>query len=182
MPTNSLEGRRIIITGGASGMGESLVRALPALGAKIVSMDISEDSGRRIVREADAVGFVKVDVSDKASTQDAVFQAVERLGGIDVLIHAAGIAPGATSEDTPLDMWHAVMTINSTGTFLMNQAVFPYLKDGGGGAIINFASAAGVVGLPLKAAYSASKGAVLAWGRAIAVEWAKYNISVNAIA
>lgn len=73
MPTNSLEGRRIIITGGASGMGESLVRALPALGAKIVSMDISEDSGRRIVREADAAGFVKVDVSDKASTQDAVF-------------------------------------------------------------------------------------------------------------
>jgi NAD(P)-dependent dehydrogenase (short-subunit alcohol dehydrogenase family) len=181
MSANSLEGRRIIITGGASGMGESLVRALPGLGAKVVSLDRSEEAGRKIVAESGATGFVKVDVADKASVTGAVAAAVELLGGLDVLIHAAGIAPGATPEETSLDMWNSVMTINATGTFLTNQAVFPYLKEKGG-AIINFASAAGVTGLPLKAAYSASKGAVVAWGRAIAAEWAKYNISVNAIA
>jgi NAD(P)-dependent dehydrogenase (short-subunit alcohol dehydrogenase family) len=98
-----------------------------------------------------------------------------------VLIHAAGIAPFAPSESTQLDLWDRVMAINATGTMLTNQAAFRHLEDRGG-AILNFASAAGLDGLPRKAAYSASKGAVLAWTRTVAAEWGRYGITVNAIA
>lgn len=181
MSSRVLDGRRIIVTGGASGMGEGLVRAFPELGAKVVSMDVSEEAGERICREAWALGFIRVDVTDKASVDTAVSQAVDLLGGLDVLIHAAGISPRDTAEETSLEMWNGVMAVNATGTFLMNQAVFPHMKEKGG-AIINFASAAGIQGYPGKPAYAASKGAVVAWNRSIAVEWARHNITVNAIA
>lgn len=181
MSEQILKGRRIIVTGGASGMGEGLVRAFPGLGAQVVSLDFAEQSGRAIVAEAGAVGFVQVDVSDKASVDAAVAEAVAMLGGLDVLIHAAGIAPASAAEDITLEHWNRVMAVNATGTFLMNQAVFASLK-GQGGAILNFASAAGMQGYPNKGAYAAAKGAVLAWVRTLAQEWGKYNISVNAIA
>ncbi|MDB5868139.1 MAG: 3-hydroxy-2-methylbutyryl-CoA dehydrogenase [Polaromonas sp.] len=182
MTNSELTGRRILITGGASGMGECLVRALPALGAKVISMDLNAEAGAAIASEAGAVGFMAVNVSDEASVTQAVDAACAQLGGLDVLIHAAGIAPGSPAESTSLEMWQQVFSINATGTFLMNRAVFPYLKEGGGGCILNFASAAGVVGLPNKSAYSAAKGAVLAWTRTVAQEWGKHNIRVNAIA
>lgn len=101
----------------------------------------------------------------------AVAEATAALGGLDVLIHAAGIAPGGPAEDIEAGLWEKVMAVNATGTFLTNQAVFPHLKQRGG-RIINFASVAGVQGYPNKAAYAASKGAVLAWVRSIAVELA----------
>jgi NAD(P)-dependent dehydrogenase (short-subunit alcohol dehydrogenase family) len=176
-----LNGRRIIVTGGASGMGEGLVRALPRFGASVVSLDFDAAAGRGIAREADVVRFIKVDVSDKESVDAAVAEAVGLLGGLDVLIHAAGIAPASAAHEITLEHWNRVMAVNATGTFLMNQAVFAHLKERGG-AILNFASAAGVQGYPNKAAYAASKGAVLAWSRTIALEWGKYGISVNAIA
>ncbi|MEE2031427.1 SDR family NAD(P)-dependent oxidoreductase [Rhodococcus chondri] len=176
----TLKDRRIIITGGASGMGEGLVRAFPGLGAEVVSLDISERQGREIAEESKAQ-FVQCDVADQQSVEKAVAQAVDTLGGLDVLIHAAGIAPGGAAEEIPLETWNRVMNINATGTFLTNQAAFRYLKDDGG-QIINFASAAGVQGLKNKAAYSASKGAVIAWTRTAAQEWAKYGVTVNAIA
>ncbi|MEE2059147.1 SDR family NAD(P)-dependent oxidoreductase [Rhodococcus artemisiae] len=178
--SENLNNRRIIVTGGASGMGEGLVRALPGLGAHVVSLDVSEQEGREIA-EASKAGFVQCDVAEQSSVEEAFTRAVELLGGLDVLIHAAGIAPGGAAEDVPLDTWNRVMSINATGTFLTNQAAFRYLKDQGG-QVINFASAAGVQGLKNKAAYSASKGAVVAWTRTAAQEWGKYGITVNAIA
>jgi NAD(P)-dependent dehydrogenase (short-subunit alcohol dehydrogenase family) len=99
-----------------------------------------------------------------------------------VLVHAAGIAPGGPAEEITLETWNKVKSINSTGTFLTNKAVFPYFKENGGGSIINFASAAGIQGYVGKALYAASIGAVVAWNRSIAGEWGKYNIRVNAIA
>ena len=176
-----LKGRRIIITGGASGMGEGLVQAFPGLGAQVVSLDFAAAPGQRIARESGAVGFIQVDVSDQASVDAAVSDAVGLLGGLDVLIHAAGIAPASAAHEITLAHWNNVMAVNATGTFLMNQAVFAHLKDNGG-AILNFASAAGIQGYPNKAAYAATKGAVLAWGRSLAQEWGKYGITVNAIA
>ncbi|APR51068.1 SDR family NAD(P)-dependent oxidoreductase [Sphingomonas koreensis] len=180
MADRMLEGRRIIVTGGASGMGEGLVRALPAMGARIVSLDLNADAGARVAGEAGAT-FLAVDVTDKASVDAATNQAVAALDGLDVLIHAAGIAPGAPAESIPQEQWLEAIAVNATGTFLVNQAVFPHLKDRGG-AIINFASAAGIKGYPGKAAYAAAKGAVVAWVRSIASEWGRYNIRVNAIA
>ncbi|MDB5452548.1 MAG: hypothetical protein JWO33_1126 [Caulobacteraceae bacterium] len=173
--------RRVIITGGASGMGEAMVRAFPALGMRVVSLDLNAPAGRAVASAAGAEGFFAVDVTDKASVDQAVQAAVDVLGGLDVLIHAAGVAPGAKAEDIGLDQWNLALTVNATGTFLVNQAVFPHLKAKGG-AILNLASAAGVTGLPNKAAYSAAKGAVVAWTRAVAREWATYRITVNAIA
>jgi NAD(P)-dependent dehydrogenase (short-subunit alcohol dehydrogenase family) len=176
-----LTGKRIIVTGGASGMGQSLIEALPTLGAKVVSLDLDEETGKQIAAAVGA-GFVVCNVADEASVKSAVQTAVEKLGGLDVLIHAAGIAPGSPAEDISLESWNKVMSINSTGTFLMNVAVFPYFKANGGGTILNFASAAGVQGYMGKAHYAASKGAVAAWVRSVAGEWGKYNIRVNAIA
>lgn len=176
-----LNGRRIIITGGASGMGECLVRELPKLGARVISMDWSAEVGSAIASEADAKGFVAVNVADEASVVRAVEFACVQLGGLDVLIHAAGISPSSPAQNISLELWDKVFAVNATGTFLMNRAVFPYMREQGG-SILNFASAAGAVGLPNKAAYSAAKGAVLAWTRTIAQEWGPYNIRVNAIA
>jgi NAD(P)-dependent dehydrogenase (short-subunit alcohol dehydrogenase family) len=176
----TLENRRIVITGGASGMGAALVRALPEEGARVVSLDVNVE-GRTAAEEAGAA-FVACDVSSKASVDDAFVQATGHLGGLDVLIHAAGIAPGAPAEELSFDSWSTVMAVNATGTFLTNQAAFSHLRDAGGGRIINFASIAGIEGRPGKAGYSASKGAVVAWTRTVAVEWARYGITLNAVA
>ncbi|MFF3574803.1 SDR family NAD(P)-dependent oxidoreductase [Nocardia jiangxiensis] len=176
----ALTGRRVVVTGGASGMGAGLVRAFPKLGANVVSMDVVEDAGAAIAKDAGAQ-FVACDVSEPESVKSALGQSVSLLGGLDVLIHAAGTAPGGAAEDITFATWSEVMSINATGTFLTNQAAFEHLKASGG-QILNFASAAGVQGLPNKAAYSASKGAVVAWTRTVAREWARYDITVNAIA
>jgi NAD(P)-dependent dehydrogenase (short-subunit alcohol dehydrogenase family) len=181
MSTFDLTGRRILITGGASGMGEGLVRSLSAMGALVVSLDQNRISGEAISIAAGAKGFIEVDVADEVSVSYAVHSACSCLGGLDVLIHAAGIAPSSPAHDTSLEMWEKVFAVNATGTFLMNRAVFPHLREQGG-SIINFASAAGALGLPNKSAYSAAKGAVLAWTRTVAQEWAPHNIRVNAIA
>lgn len=175
-----LPGRRVIITGGASGMGEGLVRAFPSLGASVVSLDLNEEAGAKIASDAGA-GFLRCDVTDKDSVQVAVSEAVRQLGGLDVLVHAAGIAPASPASEMTVDFWDTVMRVNATGTFITNQAAFAHLRDNGG-QIINFASAAGIGGYPSKSAYAAAKGAVLAWMRSIAVEWAPHGITVNAIA
>ncbi|MGA5508213.1 SDR family NAD(P)-dependent oxidoreductase [Streptomyces umbrinus] len=133
-----------------------------------------------IAKEAGA-HFVSCDVSDQASVERAFADAVEHLGGLDVLIHAAGIAPGGRAEEITLETWRKVVDVNAAGTFLTNQAAFGHFKEQGG-RIINFASAAGVQGCSGKAAYAAAKGAVVAWTRSTAVEWGPCGITVNAIA
>ncbi|WP_190989937.1 SDR family NAD(P)-dependent oxidoreductase [Pseudarthrobacter sulfonivorans] len=176
---SDLTGRRIIVTGGASGMGAGLVRALPEMGASVVSLDVEESVGGKIAAEAGAT-FVRCDVSDEQSVTAAFDAAVDVMGGLDVLVHLAGIAPTATAIETDADLWDRVMRINARGTFLTNQAAFRHLK-GHGGRIIDFASGAGMNGYPRKGAYAASKGAVLAWVRTCAVEWGPFGISVNAV-
>lgn len=180
MSLTPLDRRRIIITGGASGMGAGLVRALPTLGATVVSLDITADVGAQVATQAGAQ-FIACNVTDELSVNAAVESAVAHLGGLDVLIHAAGIAPGGPAADISLDHWHTVLAVNAAGTLLTNQAAFAHMKSSGG-QIINFASAAGILGYPGKAAYAASKGAVIAWTRTIAAEWATYGITVNAVA
>jgi NAD(P)-dependent dehydrogenase (short-subunit alcohol dehydrogenase family) len=116
-----LNGRRIIITGGASGMGAGLVRALPRMGAKLVSLDCTVDEGAAIA-EAAGAGFFPVDVTDQAAVTEAIQRGVDVLGGLDVLIHAAGIAPSGAAASMPAALWDEVMAVNATGTFLTNQA------------------------------------------------------------
>lgn len=177
----NLTAKRIIVTGGASGMGQSLVEAFPGLGASVVSLDFNEAAGAAIAKAAGAA-FITCNVTEKDSVDHAVGAAVEQMGGLDVLINAAGIAPGSAAEKISLEEWQKVMAVNATGTFLTNVAAFPFLHAAGGGSILNFASAAGIQGYVGKAHYAASKGAVVAWVRSLASEWGPYNIRVNAIA
>jgi NAD(P)-dependent dehydrogenase (short-subunit alcohol dehydrogenase family) len=184
--TDPLTGVRAIVTGGASGMGAGLVGAYAAHGAQVISLDLQPGPGTEIAEKATAAGpgsaaFIAADVSDKASVDAAFAHATEALGGLDVLVHAAGIAPGAPAEKIAVEDWDNVFAVNARGTFLTNQAAFRYLRESGG-AIVNFASAAGVTGLPNKAHYSASKGAVVAWTRTVAKEWGHLGITVNMIA
>lgn len=175
-----LTGRKVIITGGASGMGAGTVRGFSRLGARVVSLDLNAEAGAVIAKEAGAE-FLTCDVTSAESVESATRQAVGILSGLDVLINAAGIAPFGAAAETSLSTWEKTIAVNATGTFLTNTAAFPYLKDHGG-RVINFASSAGIIGFPTKAAYSASKGAVVAWTRTLALEWAPYAITVNAIA
>ena len=177
---SDVKGLRVIVTGGASGMGEAMVKDFSRHGAKIVSMDVNNDAGKAIAAAAGA-DFVPCDVSDEASVHAGFERAAGLLDGLDVLIHAAGVAPGAPAEAITLSGWEKVFAINARGTFLTNQTAFRYLKANGG-RIINFASAAGVSGLPNKAHYSATKGAVISWTRTIAKEWGQYGITANCIA
>ncbi|HVV08071.1 SDR family NAD(P)-dependent oxidoreductase [Amycolatopsis sp.] len=178
--TDSLSGTRVLVTGGASGMGAGVVRAFAAAGGSVISCDIQEDAGTDIAKEAGA-RFVSCDVSSPGSVENAFAEAANLLGGLDVLVHAAGIAPGAPAEQITAEEWDQVLDINAKGTFLTNQAAYRRLSEYGG-RIINFASAAGVIGLRNKAHYAASKGAVLGWTRTVAQEWGAAGITVNAIA
>lgn len=175
-----LDGKKIIVAGGTSGMGEGIVRAFPKLGAKVVFWGRREEVGKKIEEETGAT-FIKADVSVKESVDEAMKKSVELLGGIDVLIQTAGIAPHCPAENITPDSWKSVFDINVTGTFLTNEAVFPYMKETGG-HIINFSSASAFIYSPGQAHYAASKGAVNSWSRTIAQEWMRYNIRVNMIA
>ncbi|MCH9826142.1 MAG: SDR family oxidoreductase [Gammaproteobacteria bacterium] len=130
----SLSEQRIIVSGGASGMGRSLVEALPDLGARVVSLDLNEQAGSTIA-EAAGAHFVACDVTKEPSVQSAFRAAVDYLGGLDVLVHAAGIAPGCAAENISLEEWNRVMDVNATGSFLTNVAAFPYLQRNGGGSM-----------------------------------------------
>ena len=126
-----LDGKRIVVTGGTSGMGEGVVRAFPALGAKVVFWGRNETAGQKIQEETGA-HFMKVNVSDEEQVRAAMKEANDFLGGIDVLIHAAGIGPHCPAESITFESFKQVFDINVNGTFLTNEAVFPYMKEKGG--------------------------------------------------
>ena len=175
-----LAGKRIILTGGARGIGAAVVKAFVEEGAHVISLDLGEVAS--ITGDGGGWAHSRVcDIADSHSVDAAFAWASEQLNGLDVLVHAAGIAPNASAESITLDEWERVFAVNTRGTFLTNRAAFERLK-GSGGRIINFASAAGVLGQPGKAHYAASKGAVLAWTRTVAREWGPLGITVNAIA
>lgn len=180
--TPNLSNRKIIVTGAARGIGASAARALAAAGATVTGLDLAAtplDPTRTDV--PGALTYGTCDVASRTSTRAAVDQAVTAMGGLDVLVHAAGVQRYTPAEAITDEEWDRVVGVNAQGTMITNQAVFPHLKERGG-RIVNFASAAGALGLRGCAHYAASKGAVLAWTRTIAQEWGPYGISVNAIA
>lgn len=179
-----LEGKRAIVTGGASGMGAAVVRAYVAEGALVVSMDVDDDAGNAVVNgtnAGNACSYLHCDVSRRVGVESAFAEAVERLGGLDVLVNAAGIEEAAPAEEITDEAWDRVFDVNLKGTLHTNQTAFKYLKDKGG-RILNFGSGAGIHAYPGGAHYSASKGAVMSWTRTVAQEWGRYNIAVNAMA
>lgn len=177
-----LEGKRIIVTGGAQGMGEATVRVYLAHGAKVASMDVKDDAGRAVIEEAGGDGaYFHADVSDRASVERAFEEAVAWLGGLDALAHVAGVMRSNRPEDVDDADWDLVMNINVRGTMLTNQAAFRAMESQGSGAIINFGSVSGLRPEPHGVVYSASKGAVHSWTRSAAAAWGRSGIRVNAI-
>lgn len=180
-----LDGRRIIVTGGGRGIGAALVQAYVAAGARVGSLDVTFDAAREIAEAATAEGpgratAHRCDVSDRAAVDATFAEVVADAGGLDVLVHAAAIEKKAPAEDITEEDWDQTFAVNVKGTLLTNQAAFRALRDGGG-AILNFASGAGVRGYPLHGDYASSKGAVLSWTRTAAAEWGRHGITVNAI-
>jgi NAD(P)-dependent dehydrogenase (short-subunit alcohol dehydrogenase family) len=183
--SDELRDRRIVVTGGARGIGASAVRAFTAAGAAVVSLDVTEDAGTHEAQAATDAGpgravFVRCDISQRAEVTEALAFADRELGGIDALVNAAGKEKLVAVEDITDEEWDSILEVNLRGTFLTNQLVFPYLRERGG-RILNFGSDAGLVPRPGGAHYSASKGAVMAWTRSVAAAWGRYGITVNSI-
>ena len=182
----SIEGKKIIVTGSASGMGEATLKAYVQAGASVIGMDVSDDTGGLICENANKDGpgkcsYLHVDVSDKLSVSDAFANANDILGGLDVLAHPAAIQRPSDASEVSVEDWDLMFAINVKGTMLTNQIAQSYMKLNGGGSIINFGSISGLRPEPAASAYSAAKGAVHSWTRTAAGSWGKDNIRVNAI-
>ena len=173
----TLTGRVALVTGAGSGIGAATARRFMEAGATVVGGDLSratvEEAGSEIVA-------VELDVRDEASVERAVERA-EALGGIDVLVNVAGIGSTTNAPETPVEVWDDVLAVNARGTFLCCKHAIPPMAARGRGAIVNVASVAGLVGLRNRAAYCASKGAVIALTRALAVDHVGDGIRVNAV-
>ncbi|MGC0273909.1 SDR family NAD(P)-dependent oxidoreductase [Pseudactinotalea sp. Z1739] len=180
-----LTGKKIIVTGGARGMGAATVAAYVEAGATVVAMDVLDDEGRAVTEAATQTGpgsasYRNLDVSNKGRVDTVFAEAVEQMGGLDVLAHPAAIQRSAAAEDTPVADWDLMFAVNVRGTMLTNAAAHRHMK-GAGGSIINFGSISGLRAEISAPAYSASKGAVHSWTRTAAGSWGKDNIRVNAI-
>ncbi|MDX6505793.1 MAG: hypothetical protein QOG06_437 [Gaiellaceae bacterium] len=149
-----LDGKRIIVTGSASGMGAATVKAYAREGARVVAMDIDDEHGEAGARAA-GVSYRHCDVASRDEVARAFDDAVSELGGLDVLAHPAGIERGAAAAEVGDDEWDAVFAVNVKGTVHTNQAAFGAMREGGG-AIVNFGSRAGVEGSPGAGPYAAS--------------------------
>ncbi len=167
-------------------MGAATVRAYVNAGAHVIGMDINEESGTAVVSAAAANGpgsaaFKQVDVADAASVKASFDDAVQTLGGLDTLAHPAAIQRSSDAGSVTVEDWDLMFAVNVRGTMLTNQAAFGYMKDGGGGSIINFGSISGQRPEVSAAAYSAAKGAVHSWTRTAAGTWGAHKVRVNAV-
>jgi 3-oxoacyl-[acyl-carrier protein] reductase len=172
-----LKGRRILVTGGATGIGAAAVHVLTDAGAAVVATyHRTPPTGRA------GVTWLQCDVRDAGAADAMVTAAAEALGGLDVLLHAAGLwQAGIPGQITGEDIDFLVDT-NLKATIFTNQAAYAVMRKDGGGRIINFGSGEAVMGSPISAVYAATKGAVAAWTRSAARAWAPEKVSVVALA
>ncbi|WP_069165325.1 SDR family NAD(P)-dependent oxidoreductase [Nocardia altamirensis] len=180
------DGRRVVVTGAGSGIGQGIALRLLDEGAQLVAADIDEPglatTAEKAGDAADRLRTVAVNVADQASVRTALDTALDFLGGLDVLVNAAGILRPARTHEMPLEAWNQVIGVNLTGTFLVTQAALPALVDTGHGVVVNLSSTAAFSAAPYLAAYAASKGGVNAFTHAIALEYAKQGLrAVNIV-
>jgi 2-keto-3-deoxy-L-fuconate dehydrogenase len=175
MREERFSGRRALVTGAGSGIGEAVARGLHAEGATVV---LADRVGGRVRALAEKLGGdatpLELDVRDEAAVAAAAKQ-------LDLLANVAGIGSTTNAPETPLEVWEDVFAVNARGTFLCCKHAIPGMVAAGGGAIVNMASVAAMVGLKNRAAYSASKGAVVALTRALAIDHVADGVRVNAV-
>ena len=183
MSGRRFEGRRAVVTGGASGIGLGVTARLVSEGARVAVWDRSPDA-LKAARDSvgEGVTGVEVDITDPNAVGAACDRTLEGLGGIDILVASAGITgPNVTAWEYPVEAWRQVIDVNLNGLFYCNRAVVPSMLSGGYGRIVNVASIAGKEGNPNASAYSASKAAVIGLTKSLGKELAKNNITVNCV-
>ncbi|WP_326758239.1 SDR family oxidoreductase [Streptomyces phaeochromogenes] len=172
---SDFEGLKALVTGGASGIGLATAELLASRGAQVAVLDLDPTSV-----EKPLLGY-QADVTDDDSVRRAVAAAVADLGGLDVLINNAGIGAQGTVEDNDDEVWHRVLDVNVVGMVRTARAALPHLRKSSHATIVNTCSIAATAGLPMRALYSASKGAVLSLTLAMAADHVREGIRVNCV-
>jgi dihydroanticapsin dehydrogenase len=180
-----LKGKLAVISGAATGIGRATALLFAQEGAQVVIADVNEEDSQKTVddinNENGSAWFVRTDVSRAEEMEALMKSAAERMGGIDVIFNNAGAQRSGAVTDFDESEWDLLMSINPKSCFLGAKYGVPYLRERGGGSIVNMASIAGLKGGPGMTAYSASKGAVVAFTKALAAELAADNIRVNCV-
>ena len=180
-----LEEKVALVTGGARGIGEAIVRLFAKEGARVVIGDILEKEGKAtaedVRKEGGEVRYLRLDVTVEESWQEAVRTVEEWYGRLNVLVNNAGLVDRESIQDTPLELWEQIMAVNITGVFLGTKHAIPAMRRAGDGSIINISSAFGLIGTSNRPAYTASKGGVRLFTKATAIEHAKEGIRANSI-
>ncbi|WP_406142184.1 SDR family NAD(P)-dependent oxidoreductase [Streptomyces sp. NBC_01089] len=185
---NRFDGRRVLVTGGGSGIGQATVARILAEGGTVVAADIVEaglDTTREQARAAgkeSRLTTVVADISDESSVRSAIGGAISDLGGLDALVNAAGILRSSHTADTTLELWNKILAVNLTGTFLVTREALPALLAGGKGVVVNFSSTSATFAHPYMAAYAATKGGIQSFTHAIAIEYAKQGLRAVCVA
>jgi len=183
-----LEGKRAIVTGGARGIGAAIAQAFVKEGAQVVVVDLAQESDSREVlagmppADGGQATYLQTDVSDQVQVEAMVGRVLAQFGQIDILVNNAGIVSQVFLADMPVEEWDRVMAVNLRGVFLCTRFVLPHMLAQGHGKIISIASNLGQIGGAEMVHYSASKGGVIAFTKALAREVSNKGVQVNAIA
>lgn len=177
--------RRVLITGGGSGIGQATVLRILAEGGRVVAADISEaglaDTKAQAKGHAERLTTIAMDVGSEESVVTGVARAVQALNGLDTLVNAAGILRSAHFAETTLADFESVIRINLVGTFLVTREAIPALHDGNGPAVVNFSSTSANFAHPYMSAYAASKGGIQAMTHTLALEFSKQGVRFNCV-
>ena len=181
---SSLQGEHAVVTGAGRGLGTAIARALASQGAKLTLLGRNRDSLDKLAAELDSsteTCVVVADVTDGAALQAAFTRARERFGAVTILVNNAGQARSAPLHSAPDSLWDEMLAINLGGVYRCIRCALPDMLEAGRGRIINIASTAGLTGYPYVTAYCAAKHGVIGLTRALAIELARKNITVNAV-
>ncbi|MDN5894811.1 MAG: SDR family oxidoreductase [Nocardioides sp.] len=182
---NRYEDRRVLVTGAGSGIGQATVLRMLEEGGRVVAADVSPaglaDTEAKAGSTRGRLATVEMDVAVESSVADGVQAAVRTLGGLDVLVNAAGILRASHTHETSLANFESVLRVNLVGTFLVIRESLPALLEGDGSAVVNFSSTSAMFAHPYMAAYSASKGGIQAMTHALAAEYAGQGVRFTSV-